>query len=434
MTYKQAVSKTDLLLRAPYAFSKAKSVAATSDLPRFASIESMIKALRPSQSVQCMHPEKLYEAARLFIDHFPGQTLYAIKSNPDPYVLKKLHEAGINHFDVASLGEVKFVREMFPRAHLAFMNPVKSREAIRQAYFDYGVRDFVIDTHDELNKILVETNFAKDLLIVVRMARPKGSAACALTNKFGCTKDVAVELLCAVDTVAQKVGISFHVGSQTLNPDSYREAIQECGEVLRRSGVKLSVLDVGGGFPIQGLGMDILPLTDYFNVIKSEIAKLKLSKSCEIWAEPGRALSGNCSTLVVRTELRKGDLLYINDGSFGNMFEVCSMAWKNKATLIRATNKGQKPPSRKVMPFRFYGPTCDSVDYMPGPFLLPCDAGEGDWIALEGMGAYMAASQSRFNGFYSDMKVEIAPLSSAKIKGLTTTKRKVVKISSFFHA
>lgn len=381
-----------------------------SALLRFSSVDAMIKSSRPTQSVHCMFPERLHRAARLFVENFPGHSLYAIKSNPDPYVLEHLYRAGIHHFDVASLGEVKLVRTMFPHAHLAFMNPVKSREAIRSAYYDYHVRDFVVDTADEINKIMEETDHARDLLIVVRIAMPKGSAACQLTGKFGCTPDVGVELLKQAASVAPRVGISFHVGSQTLDPMSYADAIRKGGEVIRRAGVKPRVFDVGGGFPVQGLGMDIPPLTAYFDVIRNEIAKLKLPKNCEVWSEPGRALSGNCSTLVVKVHLRKGDLLYLNDGSFGNMFEVASMGWRNNATLVRPPrSKDLKAPSKKLAPFRFYGPTCDSVDYMPGPFMLPEDAAEGDWICLEGMGAYMAASQSRFNGFYSDAKIEIVP-------------------------
>ena len=392
-------------------------------LPRASSVESFVKATRPSYSVHCMHPEKLRQAARMFVENFPGHSLYAIKSNPDPYVLDSLHKAGIEHFDVASLGEVKLIRTMFPHAHLAFMNPVKSREAIRSAYFDYGVRDFVADTADEINKIVEETEHAQDLLIVIRIMMPKGSAACQLTGKFGCTPDAAVDLLKMAAAVAAKTGISFHVGSQTLDPSSYADAIRKGGDIIRRAGVKPRVFDVGGGFPVCGLGMDILPLTAYFDIIREEIAKLRLPKCCEVWAEPGRALSGNCSTLVVKVQLRKADLLYINDGSFGNMFEVSSMGWKNNVSLIRLPRKDQKAPSKKLVPFRFYGPTCDSVDYMAGPFLLPEDAAEGDWIALEGMGAYMAASQSRFNGFYSDAKIEIVPSAPEK----RTTQLKVVK-------
>jgi len=258
-----------------------------------------------------MHPDKLHDAARMFVENFPGHSLYAIKSNPDPYVLEKLHEAGINHFDVASLGEVRVVRTMFPNAHLAFMNPVKSREAIRSAYFDFGVRDFVADTADEINKIIEETGHAQDLLIVIRIMMPKGSAACQLTGKFGCTPDQAVDLLKMAAGVARHTGISFHVGSQTLDPASYADAIRKGGDIIRRAGIKPRVFDVGGGFPVKGLGMDILPLTAYFDVIREEIAKLKLPKCCEIWAEPGRALSGDCSTLVVKVQLRKGDLLLL---------------------------------------------------------------------------------------------------------------------------
>lgn len=393
-------------------------------LPRFPSVEAVVKTLRPSHPIHCMHPERLHAAARMFVENFPGHTLYAIKSNPDPYVLRKLHEAGITHFDVASLGEVRQVRELFPDAHLAFMNPVKSREAIRAAYYQYGVRDFVVDTLDEINKIVEETDEAKDTLIVVRLAMPKGSAACQLTGKFGCLPDVAVELLKAAAAVASRVGLSFHVGSQTLDPSSYADAIRKGGEVIARAGVTPAVFDVGGGFPIPGLGMDILPMTAYFDVIGEEIAKLNLPADCEVWSEPGRALSGTCSTLVVRVELRKDDLLYINDGSYGNMFEVCSMSWKNSASLIRPTRKSKKAPSKATKPFRFYGPTCDSVDYMPGPFTLPEDANEGDWIALSGMGAYMAASQTHFNGFYSDAKVEIVATApkTARVKHLKIVK------------
>jgi ornithine decarboxylase len=387
--------------------SVVSDVAAKPDLQRFSSVDSVVKNLRPTQSVHCLHPDRLRQAARMFVEHFPGHSLYAIKSNPDPYVLNKLYEAGITHFDVASLGEVKQMREMFPDSHLAFMNPVKSREAIRSAYYEYGVRDFVVDTFEEMHKILEETAHAKDLLIVVRIAMPKGSAACQLTSKFGCTPDTAVELLKMAAKAASRVGISFHVGSQTLDPASYADAIRKGGEILRRSGVKLAVFDVGGGFPTPGLGMKVPPLTDFFDVIREEIAKLKLPKSCEVWAEPGRALSGPGATLVVQVELRKENVLYINDGSYGNMFEVCVMDWKNDATLIRPLRKNRKAPSKNLAPFSFYGPTCDSVDHMKGPFMLPEDVCEGDWIALEGMGAYTGASQTHFNGFYSDCKVEI---------------------------
>lgn len=378
-----------------------------SGLLRFATVEEAVKNQRPTQPMHCLHREAVMEAGTFFVQNFRGHSLYAIKANPDPQILRWLYAAGIRHFDVASLGEVKQVREMFPNAHLAFMNPVKSREAISKAYFDYGVRDFVIDTFEELHKILEETKVAADLTIVVRLAMPKGSAAYSLAGKFGCLPDVAVSLLRDADKVAHKVGLSFHVGSQTLDPNSYVTAIQKAGEVIREAGVMLDVFDIGGGFPVPDMGMPIPPLTTYFDLIHQEIARLKLPKACQIWAEPGRVLCGAGETLVVRVELRKGDALYINDGTFGSMFEVCSGNWKNTVSLIRPARRGRKASTKPLAPFRFYGPTCDSVDYMAGPFMLPEDVCEGDWIAIRGMGAYMAASQSRFNGFYSDFQVEI---------------------------
>lgn len=418
MDYSEVLPLSHNSLIAPESSSTSYS-SYDSGLPCFANVEDVVKTLRPALPIQCMHPEKIVEAARNFINHFQGHSLYAVKANPDPYVLRHLYAAGIRHFDVASLGEIQLVRSMFPTAHLAFMNPVKSREAIQAAYFDYGVRDFVIDTFEELHKILEETKVASDLTIIVRLAMPKGTAACQLSGKFGCLPETAISLLRDAEKVALKVGLSFHVGSQTLDPNSYAAAIQKAGQVMKESGVHLDVFDVGGGFPVPHLGMDIPPLTDYFSVIKNEVARLKLPKSCQIWSEPGRALSGTASTLIVRVELRKGDVLYINDGSYGNLFEVFSMGWKNMVQLIRPNRKSRKAASKSIVPFRFYGPTCDSIDYMPGPFLLPDDSCEGDWIAIHGMGAYGAASQTRFNGFHSELQVEISGKSEVSVPKTT---------------
>lgn len=372
-------------------------------LPHYTSIERMVSALRPTHPVHCMHPKNLKHAAVDFIDNFPGITYYAIKSNSDPYVLKHLYDAGIHHFDVASIREIQQVYDMFPKTKLAFMNPVKSAEAIHSAYFDYNVRDFVTDTLEETHKIYNETNKANDLTIVVRLAMDKGSSICHLTDKFGCSENEAVSLLQLASTMTNRVGLSFHVGSQTLDPESYALAIRKAGEVIKSSGVNICVLDVGGGFPSPNLGMDILPMQKYFTTIKEELQKLNLPETCEIWAEPGRALSGTCSTLVVRVELRKGNNLYINDGSYGNMLEVATMNWTNKVKVIR-----DEETEAEISPFSFYGPTCDSIDYMKGPFMLPSDIKPGDWIAIESMGAYTSSTQTHFNGFYSDFQVEIS--------------------------
>ncbi|MDX2028222.1 MAG: type III PLP-dependent enzyme [Alphaproteobacteria bacterium] len=374
-------------------------------LPRFASVEDMVKALRPAQPMHCLHPEALAQNARLFLDHFPGTTFYAVKVNPDPYILQHLYAAGVRSFDVASLAEIDTVRNLFPTARMAFMHPVKSREAIRAAYFEYGIRDFAVDTFEELHKILEETKTAVDLRIHVRLGLPKGSALHELSAKFGATPEAAASLLQNAYKVTKKVGLCFHVGSQTMSPQSYVDAITLAGEVIRKAGVKLEVLDVGGGFPASYPGMEHPPLTEFFDAIRQTIATLKLPKNCQIWGEPGRAIVAAAGTVVVRVEMRKGDALYINDGSYGSLFDARWMKWVYPVQLVRPSRRTRKEKSLQA--FSFYGPTCDSVDAMPGPFMLPDDICEGDWIAISQHGAYGASIQTRFNGFYSDQQVEI---------------------------
>jgi ornithine decarboxylase len=377
-------------------------------LDRYASIEAMIKLLRPSQPIRCMHPARLQESARVFVENFPGQTFYAVKVNPEPYVLSHIYAAGVRHFDVASLYEVKLVRGMFPDAHLAFMHPIKSREAIRSAYFDYGVRDFSVDTFEELHKILEETlvnkdSMASDLSIHVRLAMPKGSAAHDLSRKFGAEPEAATQLLRDASQVAAKVGLCFHVGSQCMDPKSYSDALERAGEVIKASGVQLDVLDIGGGFPVAYPDMVPPPMAEYFAAISAGVKKLKLPKSCQIWGEPGRAVVTPAETLIVRVDLRKGEYLYINDGGFGSLYDGAIHGLRWPVSMIRPRRRAE----RKLMAFEFYGPTCDSYDHMKGPFMLPEDIREGDWIAVGQAGAYCASMRTNFNGFYSDQMVEI---------------------------
>ncbi len=384
----------------------------TINIANFSCIDSAIKSIRPQLPLYCLHPAALANSASAFLAGFPGMTLYAVKSNPDPYVLTKLHSSGIRGFDVASLSEIQLIHRMFPSAFMAFMNPVKSREAIRSAYFDFAIRAFALDCFEELEKIKQETNYASDLTLLVRLEMPKGSALHPLSSKFGAALDVAPALLSATQENSQKVGLAFHVGSQTQDPASYAKAIQLCGKVIAESGVRLDILDVGGGFPIRGLGENIPPLEDFFSVIKREIQCLNLQDTSQVWGEPGLALSGESTILVLRVDLRKGDALYLNDGGYGALFDLCWFKRKNNVSLIRA--KAPQAFEVRVKPFQFFGPTCDSVDHIEGPFMLPEDTREGDWIALHDMGSYAFAMQTGFNGFYSNQKVAIGEAGSGK--------------------
>jgi len=381
-----------------------------SGLLRFSNVDAAVAVMRPSEPMYCLFPHELAKNAALFLTHFPGTTHYAVKVNPDPYVLTRLWAAGIHHFDVASLDEVKLVHGMFPDAVMAFMHPVKTRKAICESYFSHGVRTFVLDSHEELAKIMEETKGARDLTLIVRLAMPEGSAYHPMSGKFGASMELAVELMRAVKKKAAKTGVTFHVGSQTLDPGSFANAIRKAGELTKLSGVIPDILDGGGGFPVTGLGMQIPSLTDFFDVIREEIAALQLP-GLEVWSEPGAALAQTSATLVIQVLLRKGDLLYINDGGYGNLSDLCWNKRRNDMRLVRQEGKG----SSELKPFKMYGATCDTPDFLPGPFMLPDDVKEGDFIAVSSLGAYAQTFRTNYNSFFSIINVEIRKPDTAKL-------------------
>jgi ornithine decarboxylase len=319
-------------------------------------------------------------------------------------VLRALWDGGVRHFDCASAGEVALVRTMFPDAHIAFMHPVKARGAIREAYFRHGVRDFVFDSASELAKILAETGDAADLGLVVRLALPKGPAVLDLTGKFGASHDDAVALLRAARPHAARLGLSFHVGSQCLDPLAWRDAMVLAGDAIRAAGVSVEVLDVGGGFPVAYPDIDPPPLGAFFAEIEAAFEALALPGT-RLWAEPGRALVAAGGSVVVQVQMRRGDALYVNDGVYGSLSDAGELRFRFPARLIRRPEGAA--PSEVLRPFAFFGPTCDSADAMRGPFLLPEDVAEGDWIELGQLGAYGACLRTGFNGFDRARLVEV---------------------------
>lgn len=371
----------------------------------FASIPAAIRELKPNIPIHCWHLKKVKPVIDSFIAEFPGSAFCAIKANPSPKLLNYLYNNGIKCFDVASLNEVKLVRSMFPDALLAFMNPIKNREAIRLAYFNYNVKNFSLDSEEELKKILEETNYATDLGLHVRMAVPKGNTAYDISgNKFGANEEDTIKLLHKIIKTSNKAGICFHVGSQITDPNTHCKAISFAANIVKMSGVKLSVFDIGGGFPAAYPGSENINFSEFFTNIKESLKQSNLPNDCEIWCEPGRAFTGPSQSLVVQIQLRKGEYLYINDGVYGSLFESCDFTKQNyPAELVRLFGR----PRKNLVPFKFFGPTCDSVDRMAGPFYLPEDAKEGDWIILHEHGAYGTASMTKFNGFYSDEHIEI---------------------------
>lgn len=365
--------------------------------------------------VALARPEALTGAAYGFQAQFKGDIFYAVKANPSPWVIQGLAAAGITGFDVASLPEVERVSQYAPGARMAFMHPVKSRDAITRAYFDHGLRTFALDTHDELAKILQATAGARDLTLIVRLAVEAPGAAYSLSGKFGISAQAAPELLLAARRATEdRMGVSFHVGSQCLRPTAYQAAMAQASRALVRAGVFADVIDVGGGFPSIYPGMTPPDLADYFSAIDRSFSEMMVHEATELWCEPGRALVAEAESMLVRVELRKGDALYLNDGAYGSLFDAAHSQW---AFPVRAVKP--QDPTAALKPYRFYGPTCDSIDQMPGPFWLPDDMAEGDYIEIGMMGAYGTAMTTGFNGFGVVDRVEVTDPPMASMFGLS---------------
>jgi len=356
----------------------------------------LVRERSPERPVALVRPDAVALAARWFRDNFKGDVHYAVKANPSPWAIRTLAEHGITAFDVASVPEIELVAAHAPGGRMAFMHPVKSREAIACAYFEHGVRTFAFDAAEELEKILAATGQAKDLNLIVRLGVEAGGAAYSLSGKFGIDPREAPPLLLAARRATDELmGVSFHVGSQCMRPSAFPAAMAQASRALVRAGVFADVVDVGGGFPSIYPGMVPPDLSEYVAAIDRGFAEMMVHETTELWCEPGRALVAEGSSLLTRVELRKGDALYLNDGAYGTLFDAAHIKWPFPVKLHRAEGE----PAESLRPFRFYGPTCDSQDLMPGPFWLPEDVAEGDYVEIGMLGAYGVAMTTRFNGF-----------------------------------
>ncbi len=357
-----------------------------------------IATRQPDKPQFAFRPATLIRAVRYFTTHFNGKISYAVKTNPEPHTISLLHQHGIKSFEVASLAEIETIKKLIPNAELLFMNPVKAPHAIHAAYFEYNVRHFSLDCEQELQKILVHTNHAKDLSLYFRLDVPNTFAKFNLAKKFGAPLDEAPQLLKKVRNHAMKLGISFHVGSQCMNPNAYYTAIRLATEVIDKASVDIEYFNVGGGFPSIYPGMTPPPLKNYFEVINEELAPIRARHPhIELLSEPGRALVAESTSLIVNVLLRKDNLLYINDGTYGTLFDAGTPQVIFPTRLLRdSDSSGDMVDS---LPFCFYGPTCDTLDHMEGPFYLPSDVSEGDYIEIGQIGAYGRVFSTGFNGF-----------------------------------
>ena len=379
-------------------------------MQKFKSVDELVSRLKPEEPFYCIRKKSIQIASKTFQNKFPGKILYAVKTNPHPEVLKTILESGIDNFDVASIKEIQDIKKISTKAKCSFMHTIKSRESIRTAYFKFNIKTFALDTKEELIKIIESTNNAKDLELFLRISVSNEHAEIDLSKKFGALNSEAVGLFRLTKQYANKIGLSFHVGSQCMHPISYTKGIAEIGNIIKKTKIVPDYINVGGGFPT--VYPDLVPqsLDKYFQEIKSSLENLKLKKLPEIICEPGRAIVAESGSTIVRVNLRKKQKLYINDGTYGTLFDAGVPNIVYPARLI--TNG--RIISKKLTSFDFYGPTCDSMDYMKGPFILPNNIKENDYIELGQLGAYGLTFRTQFNGFYSDniFEVEDKPIMS----------------------
>lgn len=370
-------------------------------LPHFASPEAVVATLSPSTPVYCVRPAAIHRAARLFLDHFPGDVLYAVKCNSGAHILRELSRAGIRHFDTASLAEIEQIVEGFPDATAYFMHPIKSRDAIESAYKNHGVRHYVVDHVSELEKISETIAPSREVVIIVRLAVHHEGAVYELSSKFGASVDEAVEQLQLAEQRGYSVGLAFHVGSQCLEPGAYRQGLQLVAEVAERSSVELKCIDVGGGFPGDYPESVTPAILEYLKVVSAAAADLRLPEGCRLLCEPGRALAADGESLIVQVQLRKTNSIYLNDGIYGSLTE------ENNGLRVPIRVVKTRDFSSTTRPFTAFGPTCDSFDVYSKPISLPEDIREGDWLEFGRIGAYGAACRTHFNGFYPDTFVTV---------------------------
>ena len=372
-------------------------------MPNFATVEDVVKELKPGYPVYCLRPAELKRQASHFLNTFPGRVMYAVKCNPHLAVLQALYDAGIRHFDTASLAEIALVREHLPQADAYFMHPVKPRAAIMTAHKIYGVDHFVIDHEKELQKIIDVTGGGDGKVVLVRIVTPVHDAQYQLSDKFGIAAEEAPALLKKVHDANFQSGVAFHVGSQCRSPQAFVDGINTALDVIEAANVPVHYLDVGGGFPAQYEDDRPPALDAYIDAIHKAFDQSRLRRDCVLMCEPGRGLVASGCTLLTQIQLRKDDKLYINDGVYQSLSETLMGKMKLPARLIN--------PARKIaseyQDFTILGPTCDNLDILPAPFYLPVDADEGDWIEIGQTGAYSNSAATRFNGFFPETFVTV---------------------------
>jgi len=350
------------------------------------------------------HPDKLTQQLRLFKQLLPGvRPHFAVKANPAPPLLQQLQQLGVD-FEIASAGELQLLEDLGVAPHtIVYSNPIKSAESIQSAY-RLGVRWFAFDCLEELEKLHRCAPAGHYELRIALPALPaeEDSAVWPLREKFGLPiGDISALLSYAAKYALPVQGVTFHVGSQCLQPNAWRAAIRQSKAVLeemQRHGLTPSLLNIGGGLPINYSAALSEPSSHYqqrleriAETIRTELATLP--EHIDVIAEPGRFLAAPAGELicqVISTTCRQGQhWCYLDCGFYNGLMEL-SVDFGYQLYSLRSGLSRQ---------WVVAGPTCDSVDTFSPRYQLPEDIQAGDLISIPNTGAYVYGCANRFNGF-----------------------------------
>jgi ornithine decarboxylase len=370
---------------------------------KYPSVAAMLRERRPVAPVYCIHPDIYTTAAREFVAGFPGRVLYAVKANDHPAIIRLLFDAGVRHFDCASLPEIARVRSACADATAYFMVPVRLRGAAREAQDKYGVRHFMVDHPSGIEPLAREIDMSR-AVVFARMAAHHQSAMQDLSSRFGAPPAEVPGLLQQIAEQGAEPALAFNVGSAVTDPEAYSSAMELAARVLLKLPFRVRLLDIGGGFPKSYPGFPVPPLENYFERIAALRASLPLAPGGELMGEPGRALAAPGLSAVVEVLLRKGDRLYLNDGMYGIFWELRFPG--HDRYPVKAYRDGAEIHGA-LQSYKLYGPTCDGSDVLPGQVDLPVDIRPGDYLEFGSIGAYSLSGRTNFNGHYSDTVVTI---------------------------
>jgi ornithine decarboxylase len=318
-------------------------------------------------------------------------------------VIQNLDAAGIKGYDVASVYEIELIRRLAPGAAMHYNNPVRSRSEIARAV-ELGVKSWSVDSLSELKK-LAEIVPAEGAEISVRFKLPVNGAAYNFGAKFGATAELAAELL--RETAAQGfiASLTFHPGTQCTDPMAWDSYIRMAAEIAKNAEVTIARLNVGGGFPSHRLNELLPALEPIFQLIDSVTGEAFGDTRPQLVCEPGRGMVAEAFSLATRVRsVRDANHIFLNDGVYGGLAELPLIGVIDRVEVM---DSATHPRTGAAVPRIVFGPTCDSVDRLPGELPLPGDIAEEDFVVFHGMGAYCTVTNTRFNGF-GEMEIATA--------------------------